>query len=45
VLAVGERIPEARVWRAPGEDPVALASFLAGGPCLFLFYLYDWSST
>jgi hypothetical protein len=45
MLGVGDRIPDAQVWLAPGEQPVQLASLLKPGPCLFLFYLYDWSST
>jgi len=45
VLAVGDPVPEAAVWLAPGEEAVSLHSLLAAGPCLFFFYLYDWSST
>jgi hypothetical protein len=44
VLAVGDRIPDAHVWLAPRER-VALADLAADGPALFLFYLFDWSST
>jgi hypothetical protein len=43
VLQVGDRIPEATVWLAPHE-PVSLAELLER-PALFLFYLFDWSST
>ena len=45
MLASGDPLPAARVWLAAGEESVALESLLAGGPCLFFFYLYDWSST
>jgi len=44
VLAVDERIPEARVWTTPQES-ATLAEIAAGGPILLLFYLFDWSST
>jgi peroxiredoxin len=44
VLAVGERIPDARVWTTPQES-ATLDQLLEGGPILLLFYLFDWSST
>jgi hypothetical protein len=44
VLAVGERVPAARVQRAPGED-VTIAELVSDRPGLFVFYLFDWSST
>jgi len=44
VLGEGQRIPEARVWLGPREQ-VALDEIVAEGPALFLFYLFDWSST
>ena len=44
MLAVGERIPDAQVWIAPRER-VPLRSLSADAPALFLFYLFDWSST
>jgi hypothetical protein len=44
VLAVGDRVPQVSVWTAPRE-PRALAEVLADRPALFLFYLFDWSST
>jgi len=44
VLAVGDRIPEATVWLAPGE-PARVVELGDGRPCLLLFYLFDWSST
>jgi hypothetical protein len=44
VLGPGDRIPVARVWRAPREDPVDLADALAGdGLALLCFYVFDWS--
>jgi hypothetical protein len=44
VLAVGEQIPDARVWRGPRER-VSLRELAAEKPLLILFYLFDWSST
>ena len=44
MLGPGERIPEARVWLGPREQ-VSLRDLVAEGPMLFLFYLFDWSST
>ena len=44
MLGVGDRIPDARVWIAPRER-VAISDLTADGPALFLFYLFDWSST
>jgi hypothetical protein len=44
VLAVGDRIPDATVWLGP-RDPVTISELVADGPMLFLFYLFDWSST
>jgi hypothetical protein len=44
VLEDGRRIPEARVWLGPREQ-VTLDEIVAEGPALFLFYLFDWSST
>ena len=44
MLAVGERIPEARVWTSPHES-VTIAEIVADGPIVLLFYLFDWSST
>lgn len=45
MLGAGDRIPNARVWLAPSTEPVPLERLVEQGPCLFLFYLYDWSST
>jgi hypothetical protein len=45
VVAVGERAPlDARVWTTPRES-ATVEELLHGGPILFLFYLFDWSST
>jgi hypothetical protein len=44
VLAVGDRLPEASVWTAPREQR-RISELVADGPTLFLFYLFDWSST
>jgi len=44
VLQVGDRVPAARVQRAPGEA-VSIEELVADRPALFVFYLFDWSST
>jgi len=45
-LARGDAVPDARVWRAPGEQPVSLRDALAGdGFALVCFYPFDWSPT
>jgi len=44
VLEVGERVPPARVQRAPGDE-TTLAELAADRPILLFFYLFDWSST
>jgi hypothetical protein len=44
VLTAGERIPDADVWLAP-QERVSLRALAEEGPVLFLFYLFDWSST
>jgi hypothetical protein len=44
MLAEGDRVPEASVWTAPREQR-PLAELVGDGPALFLFYLFDWSST
>ena len=44
MLGVGERIPGATVWTAPHQRR-NLDELLADGPALFVFYLFDWSST
>jgi len=44
MLAVGDTIPDARVWTTPQEAATA-RELVADGPILLLFYLFDWSST
>jgi hypothetical protein len=44
VLAIGDPIPEARVWTTPRES-ATLHEIAGGGTILLLFYLFDWSST
>jgi hypothetical protein len=45
VIAVGERVAgDAGVWTAPNQRRT-LAEICADGRALFLFYLFDWSST
>ena len=44
MLAPGDQIPDATVWLAPRE-PVRLRELVEEGPVLFLFYLFDFSST
>jgi hypothetical protein len=44
MLQPGETIPDAEVWLAPNQ-PAQLHGLVESGPKLFLFYLFDWSST
>ena len=44
MLEVGHRVPDATVWTAPNERRT-LDELFADGPTLFVFYLFDWSST
>jgi peroxiredoxin len=44
VIAVGDPIPDARVWTTPQES-ATLREIAREGPILLLFYLFDWSST
>jgi hypothetical protein len=45
MLEPGQPVPlDAVVWIRPRE-PVAIGELVAPGPVLFLFYLFDWSST
>jgi hypothetical protein len=44
VIAVGDAVPAATVFTAPGES-TTLAELAEDGPVLFLFYLLDWSGT
>jgi hypothetical protein len=44
MLSAGDRMPDVTVWPAPRER-VSLPTLVADRPALFLFYLFDWSST
>ena len=44
MLAAGDQIPDATVWIHP-HQPVSLGDLWATGAVLFLFYLFDWTST
>jgi hypothetical protein len=44
MVEAGERVDDARVWAAPG-DPRTISELVRDGRALFLFYLFDWSST
>jgi hypothetical protein len=44
MLGVGDRVPDASVWTAP-NDRRTLTELLRDGRALFVFYLFDWSST
>jgi hypothetical protein len=44
MLGAGDRVPAASVWTAPHEQET-IEELLADGPALFVFYLFDWSST
>ena len=44
MLRVGDQVPEAAVYRAPGER-TTFAELHAEGSILVFFYLFDWSST
>jgi hypothetical protein len=45
VLEAGHHVPlGATVWMRPRET-ATIGELVAPGPVLFLFYLFDWSST
>jgi len=44
MVGAGDRVGEARVWTAPRERRT-IGEIVHGGRALFLFYLFDWSST
>jgi peroxiredoxin len=44
VLNVGDKVPDARVQTAPGDE-TTIAQLAGERAALFLFYLFDWSST
>jgi peroxiredoxin len=46
VLEPGDKLPQARIWTAPRQDPVDVAEAIAGeGLALLCFYPFDWSPT
>jgi peroxiredoxin len=44
VLAVGQSVPDVALWTSPGEKR-SIRELTGDGRALFLFYLFDWSST
>jgi hypothetical protein len=45
VLEAGAHVPlDATVWIRPRET-ATIGELVGAGPVLFLFYLFDWSST
>jgi hypothetical protein len=44
MLAIGDQIPHATVWLGPRES-ISLRDVVEDRPALFMFYLFDWSST
>lgn len=44
MLAVGDQVPDTKLWLAPRE-PISLRELVEEGPVLVLFYLFDWSGT
>jgi hypothetical protein len=44
MIGVGDRVPAASVWTAPNERRT-IEELLGAGRALFVFYLFDWSST
>jgi hypothetical protein len=44
VIAAGEPVPAARVWKSTSRA-VDLRALAEEGPYLLLFYVFDWSST
>jgi hypothetical protein len=44
MLGAGDRVADASVWTAPHER-TTIQDIVREGPVLFLFYLFDWSST
>ena len=44
MLTVGAKVPGATVWTTPQES-ATIEQLVSDGPVLFLFYLFDWSST
>jgi hypothetical protein len=44
MVGAGDRVGGVSLWTTPGERRT-VAEFVDGGRALFLFYLFDWSST
>jgi peroxiredoxin len=44
MLAAGDRAPDVSVWTAPNQRQ-QLSELLDEARALFVFYLFDWSST
>jgi hypothetical protein len=44
MLGAGDRVSNATVWTAPNQRRT-IGELVSDGPVLFLFYLFDWSST
>jgi hypothetical protein len=44
MLAVGDRVPSARVWTTPQES-ATIDELVADRAILLVFYLFDWSGT
>jgi hypothetical protein len=44
MLQAGDRAPDARIWSSPSESRT-IHELVADRRALFLFYLFDWSST
>ena len=44
MLSVGDPVPTASVWLGP-QERVSLRDVVEDRAALFLFYLFDWSST
>ena len=44
MLRAGNRVPDASLWTAAHERQT-LSALVADGRALFVFYLFDWSST
>jgi peroxiredoxin len=44
MLAVGDPIPDVRVWLGP-QERVSLRELAAEKPLLLVFYLFDWAKS
>ena len=45
MLGPGDRVPQVRVWTAPGKEPEQLREILGDGLTLLCFYVFDFSPT